>query len=110
MPLTRYTDNTIADQGRLEQELEHIRRDKTSTDNEEYLTGLVCVAVPVLSREGKPCASVAVHAPVARISMDKALAQVQALRRAADALTQTYQEDDGADPRARKSAARKRRT
>src|SRR5450759_1645494 len=61
LPLHRYTENTITDRGKLEQELERIRRDKTSTDNEEYLTGLVCVAVPVLSRDGKPCASVAVH-------------------------------------------------
>jgi IclR family transcriptional regulator, acetate operon repressor len=110
LPLHRYTENTITDRGKLEQELERIRRDKTSTDNEEYLTGLVCVAVPVLSRDGKPCASVAVHAPVARMSMDKALAHVPALRRAAIALTQTYQEDEVARPRRRKSAAPKRRT
>lgn len=110
LPLHRYTENTITDRGKLEQELERIRRDQTSTDNEEYLTGLVCVAVPVLSRDGKPCASVAVHAPVARMSMDKALAHVPALRRAAVALTQTYQEDEVARPRRRKSAAPKRRT
>lgn len=111
LPLQRYTENTITDRGKLELELERIRRDKTSTDNEEYLTGLVCVAVPVLSRDGKPCASVAVHAPVARMSLDQALAHVPALRRAAVALTQTYyQEDEVARPRRRKRAAPKRRT
>jgi len=109
LPLHRYTENTITGRGKLELELERIRRNKTSTDNEEYLTGLVCVAVPVLSRDGKPCASVAVHAPVARMSMDKALAHVPALRRAAVALTQTYQESEVARPRRRKSAAPKRR-
>jgi IclR family acetate operon transcriptional repressor len=109
MPLTRYTDNAVSDKGRLERELERIRSDKSSTDNEEYVNGLVCASVTVLSQDGKPCASVAVHAPVARMSMDKALARAT-LRRAADALTQTYQEDDGAKPRAHKSAASKRRT
>lgn len=109
LPLQRYTENTITDRGKLEQELERIRRDKTSTDNEEYLTGLICVAVPVLSRDGKPCASVAVHAPVARMSMDKALAYVPALRRAAVALTQTYHEGEAARPRRRKNATSKSR-
>ncbi len=109
LPLQRYTENTITDRSKLEQELERIRRHKTSTDNEEYLTGLVCVAVPVLSRDGKPCASVAVHAPIARMPMDKALAHVPALRRAAVALTQTYQESEVVRPRRRKSAAPKRR-
>ena len=109
LPLARFTGNTITDRARLEHELERIRRVRVSTDNEEYLTGLVCVAVPVLSRDGKPCASVAVHAPVARMSMDKALAHAPALRRAADALTQTYQEDEPAKPRSRKSLTRKRR-
>ena len=110
LSLQRYTENTITNRGKLDQELERIRRDKTSTDNEEYLAGLVCVAVPVLSRDGKPCASVAVQAPVARMSMDKALAHVPALRRAAVALTQTYHEDEVPRPRRRRSAAPKRRT
>lgn len=109
LPLQRYTENTITDRDTLELELERIRRDKTSADNEEYITGLVCVAVPVLSRDGKPCASVAVQAPVARMSMSEALAHVPALRRAAVAMTQILQEDAVARPRGRKSAAPKRR-
>ena len=88
LPLQRYTEKTITDRGKLELELKRIRSDKTSTDNEEYLTGLICVAVPVLSRDGKPCASVAVHAPIARMPMDKALDHVAALRRAAEKLAQ----------------------
>jgi len=108
LPLRRFTENTITDRDKLELELERIRRDKVSTDNEEYLTGLVCVAVPVLSRDGKLCASVAVHAPVARMSLDQALAHVPALRRAANSMTQTYQEDAVARPRGHKHAASRR--
>lgn len=108
LPLQRHTERTIVDRGKLELELEHIRRRKTSTDNEEYLAGLICVAVPVLSPDGKPCASVAVHAPIARMSLDQALAHLPALRRAAEALTQTYQKDEPARPRGRNNAAPKR--
>jgi DNA-binding IclR family transcriptional regulator len=110
LPLQRYTENTITDRRKLEQELDRIRRDKASTDNEEYLAGLVCVAVPVMGRDGRTCASVAVHAPVARMSVDQALTHLPALRRAAVALTQTYQEDKVARPPRRRSAAPKRRT
>lgn len=109
LPLHRYTENTITVRGKLELELERIRRDKTSTDNEEYLAGLVCVAVPVLSRVGKPCASVALQAPVARMSMGEALVHVPALRRAAVAMTQSFNEDEVVRPRRRKRAASKRR-
>ncbi len=110
LPLRRYTENTITDRAQLERELERIRRDKASTDNEEYLAGLVCVAVPVMSRDGRPCASVAVHAPVARMSVDKALAHLPALRRAAVALTRTYEEEKGDRPRSRRRATPRRRT
>ena len=109
LQLQRFTENTITDRSKLEQELARIRRDKTSTDNEEYLTGLVCVAVPVLSHDGDPCASVAVHAPIARMSMAKALAHVSVLRRAALALTQTFKADDAVQPSRQKSAAPERR-
>ena len=40
-----------------------IRRAGFATDNEEYLAGVVCVAVPVMARGGRVAASVAVHAP-----------------------------------------------
>ena len=110
LPLQRYTENTITERAKLERELERIRRDKASTDNEEYLAGLVCVAVPVSGRDGRPCAAVAVHAPVARMPVDKALAHLPALRRAALALTQTYKEEEVAPARPRKSAATKRRS
>ena len=47
IPLYRYTENTITDVGRLEEELEKIRSTEVSTDDQEFLAGVVCVAVPV---------------------------------------------------------------
>lgn len=93
LPLARHTENTITERVRLEQALTRIRRDRVSTDNEEYLTGLVCVAVPVMGRDGRPCASVAVHAPVARMPLERALEHLPTLRRAAEALTATLSHD-----------------
>ena len=47
LPLYRYTENTITDIGRLETELETISSTQVSIDNQEFLAGVVCVAVPV---------------------------------------------------------------
>jgi DNA-binding IclR family transcriptional regulator len=46
--------------------------------------------VPVSAHDGRTVACVAVHAPVARMTLDRALAHVPALQRAADALGATF--------------------
>jgi len=89
MQLERFTDNTIVDAGRLEVELASIRKAGVATDNEEYLAGLVCVAAPVTAA-GRIVACVAVHAPVARMSLDQALAHLPALRAAAASLGASF--------------------
>jgi DNA-binding IclR family transcriptional regulator len=93
LALARYTDNTIVDRRKLDAELTAIRRAGLATDNEEYLAGLVCVAVPVVVARGRVAASVAVHAPVARLSLAQALGLAPALRRAADALAASFAAD-----------------
>ena len=90
LPLPRYTEQTITDPRALDAELASIRREGRATDNEEYLAGLVCVAVPVSASDGRPVACVAVHAPVARMTLDRALEHVPALRGAATALGGTF--------------------
>ena len=90
LPLSRYTDQTITDARALDAELATIRREGRATDNEEYLAGLVCVAVPVSAHDGRTVACVAVHAPVARMTLDRAIEHVPALQRAADALGATF--------------------
>ena len=90
LPLPRFTDHTIVDSPRLAAELARVRRERIATDNEEYLAGLVCVAVPVATPQGRVVASVAVQAPVARMPLAAALSHVPVLRRAAAALGATF--------------------
>jgi DNA-binding IclR family transcriptional regulator len=94
LPLTAHTQNTFTERAALEQELARIRRERISTDNEEYLAGLVCVAVPVTDKDGRTCASVAVHAPAARMPLERGLQHLPTLRRAAQALAATLSEAD----------------
>lgn len=87
LDLTRQTDNTITDPIRLSAELARIRDEGVSTDNEEFLVGVVCLAVPVTTAEGQIIAGLAISAPSARLSMKQAMQQLPNLRQAARTLS-----------------------
>src|SRR3974390_3944071 len=80
MPLYRYTENTITDAARLVAELENIRSAEVSTDNQEFLAGVVCVAVPVRDTNKQPVAAVAVSAPLARMPLQQGRPHAPLLR------------------------------
>jgi DNA-binding IclR family transcriptional regulator len=67
--LTRYTDTTLTDVRRLRAELARIRRQGYSTDNQEFMSGVVCIAVPVSARNGGVCAALAISAAEARLTL-----------------------------------------
>lgn len=90
MVLTRFTDKTITDINVLEAELDQVRGSQIGIDNQEYLDGLICVAVPVHDNRGKFAAALAVQAPTARFSLERALEHVPVLSRAAAALAETF--------------------
>jgi DNA-binding IclR family transcriptional regulator len=90
LTLTRYTDNTIIDIDLLESELDRIRDTRIGLDNEEYLNGLVCIAVPIIDASGKMLAALAVQAPTARLTIMRAMDYLPNLRRAAEAMAATY--------------------
>jgi len=80
------------DPARLENELTRIRKTRISTDDEGYLAGLISVAVPVLGRDRRMIAAVAVHAPSARMSLRQALGHVALLKGAASELGRIYRQ------------------
>jgi IclR family transcriptional regulator, acetate operon repressor len=82
-PLHSYTENTITDPARLEEEFARIRELNISTDNQEFLAGVVCVAAPIRSSNGNVVAGIAISAPVARMSLNRGLQYVPLLRTAA---------------------------
>ena len=83
LPLTRTTPQTITAAKALRAECERIAAAGYSCDREEFITGLIAVAVPLRDAEGTVRAAVAMHAPVARMNMKAAEARLPALRAAA---------------------------
>jgi IclR family transcriptional regulator, acetate operon repressor len=60
-PLVQITGNTLTNPDRLKVEFERIRDAGYSLDNEEYLTGIYCLAVPIYNHAGRLVAAVAMH-------------------------------------------------
>ncbi len=92
LELRRYTDGTITDRARLEAELRQIRKEQVSFDREEYLVGVVCMAVPVLGKNGETLAALAIQAPEVRMNVSTARGHLPALRRAAAELAKIFQD------------------
>lgn len=86
VPLQAYTPTTLTSFETLEAEVERVRRDGYAFDREEFLPGLICIAVLVPNPRGRSNLGVAVQAPIMRLSTDRALQSLPALRRAAHAL------------------------
>ncbi len=89
MPLPRFTERTITDRTLMEKELDRIAATGYALDNEEYVAGVACVAVPV--RVGsEPVAAVAVHAATARLPLQMAIELVPRLAEAAQRIAATF--------------------
>jgi IclR family acetate operon transcriptional repressor len=95
-PLEAFTPKTLTDLNALEEEIKQVKRQGYALDNEEFLPGLLCVAVLVPSISGRSNLCVAAQAPIMRLGPVKALSLLPALQRAADALSRI--ESDATDP------------
>ncbi len=84
--LVPLTSRTITSRAELTAELAKIRRRGWSEDDEEYLAGVCCLAVPVRDGHGRLLAGLAVSAPSARFNLDRARGHLPDLQAAAKAL------------------------
>jgi len=67
----KYTENTIVEKEKLEEELRKIREKGFAVDNMEHEEGIRCVAAPIRNHEGKVIASLSISGPSIRITEDK---------------------------------------
>jgi IclR family acetate operon transcriptional repressor len=90
LKLERFTPNTITNVEMLEAELDRCADKELGIDNEEFVAGIACVAVPVRDATGKMVAAIAIHAPTARSPLSRSLDFVPRALEAAAELTQTF--------------------
>ncbi len=88
----QYTDNTLTDVDKLKDELKRLSQQDIGVDNEEFMQGMVAVAVPLRSEEGAFYGALAMHAPSARMSMEEAISHLPKLKMAAVELVELINE------------------
>ncbi len=84
--LHSYTENTICNPDALERDLVNIQKQGYSLDDQEFLAGVVCLAVPVRDDAGELAAALAISAPAARLTIKKALQQIPIMMHTAQKL------------------------
>lgn len=83
LKLDAMTQWTITDPATLRQECHAIAQRGHSYDREEFIAGLIALAVPVLDETGEVRAAIAVHGPTSRMTSNEIAAHLPALERAA---------------------------
>ena len=92
LPLDKFTKNTITDIDALNEELDRIAETGIGIDNEEFISEMVAVSVPILDKKSRYLASLYLHAPTIRVSLDDLLTHVPRLQTAAqDIQTLVYE-------------------
>ncbi len=92
LTLNKFTKNTLVDIDMLNIELDKIAESGIGIDNEEFISEMVAVSVPILDKKSRYLASLYMHAPTVRVSLDELLTHVPRLRTAAqDIQTLVYE-------------------
>lgn len=93
--LSALTPKTIIERVPLERELQRLRGLDMGVDDEEFVRGMVAIAVPVMSRNKHVIAAVACHAATAQKSLQELLGYTQALRQAAREMAEVFSAQEG---------------
>ncbi len=80
--LTAHTGNTIVNPADMEAELQLIQQRGFAVDNQEYIDGMVAMAVPVTDKQGRLYATLSFHAPIMRIPFESLESYLPLLERA----------------------------
>lgn len=91
LTLSKMTPRTITDPEELAKELNLLKQHNIGLDNEEFIQGMVGVAVPITGLDGRVQAAIVCHSASARASLDELKMHIPQLRRAAAAMKEIIQ-------------------
>jgi IclR family acetate operon transcriptional repressor len=86
IPLKAFTDKTLTDIDALEAEIETVRQNGYAFDDEEFLPGLLCIAMLAPNAKGRSNLGIAIQAPIMRMTREQSLQYLPALKEAAQAI------------------------
>lgn len=86
LTLDRRTPTTITDKDTLDKAAVAAHAAGVATSEEEFLEGMIGMAVPVLDASGRFIGAVSMHAPLARMTLTRALTFADAMRHTAQDL------------------------
>lgn len=84
LPLDRLAPNTLTTVEAIEEELRQTAVRGYGRDNQEFMEGLVALAVPIRDANGHFAAALAFHAPEVRMNLDRAESYLEQLRQGAE--------------------------
>ncbi|WP_394688763.1 IclR family transcriptional regulator [Hoeflea sp.] len=90
-PLEKMTDKTITSAEAIRDELRKTGKRGYSTDDEEFMTGMAAIAVPILDQQQRLLATLSVHAPVQRHKLAEIIGFLNPLKQAAARLAELHQ-------------------
>ena len=90
--LKRYTANTLIKHGALKDELRRTAQRGYSLDNQEYIEGMVALAVPICDGRDRLYATLSYHAPCMRVPFSKVTDFLPQLQAASQQLTELLDE------------------
>ena len=70
MSFEPYNERTITDRVRYLQELERVRKKGYALDNEEEMSGVICVGAPIFNYTGYPCGAIWISGPKDRLPVE----------------------------------------
>lgn len=79
LPLKALTDNTLTDSDALLEELALVRKRGYALDNEEFVEGMVAMAVPIKDADRRYVGALAFHGPVQRLDLEDAVSRKEIL-------------------------------
>ena len=80
MTFPRYNSRTITSREAYLEELEKVYQQGYALDNEEELSGVICVGAPVLNYTGYPCGSIWISGPKDRLTKEQLRSTVQTVK------------------------------
>lgn len=90
LALEPLTPKSITSHERLDAELRHIRAQEISVDDEEFIRGMVAIAVPVKDANGQVLTAIACHAPTAQKTLRELLEHSEAMNAAAQEMAKVF--------------------